>query len=91
MLFCLSLYNRDVKYTKTLFFVGILIIAMPFLGLPIFWKNVGTVLLGLWVAGLSAWAFIEFLSDGGNSSPGQRKSQSMKGKKISVKSVKKEI
>lgn len=77
-----------MKYTKTLFFIGLLIALVPFFGLPIFWKNVVVVLLGIWVAGISTWAFIEALSEGGAiepETPLQRKSQ---GKRLLIEEEK---
>lgn len=51
-------------YIKTLFFTGLLIAATPFLGLPVFWENILTAFLGLWVSGIATLAFIKYLSEG---------------------------
>jgi hypothetical protein len=78
-----------MKYTKTLFFIGLLIALVPFFGVPIFWKNVLVVLLGIWVAGISTWAFIEALSDSGTS---EKKTESPKGgKKLIIREEEREL
>ena len=72
-----------MKYTKTLFFIGLLIALVPFLGVPIFWKNVLVVFLGIWVAGIATWAFVEALSDSGT--PEKKTESPEGGKKLIIR------
>lgn len=47
--------------TKKFFFIGILIVMVPFTGLPVFWKEVSVVILGLIVIALASGDYINFL------------------------------
>ena len=44
------LYNRQMSKARILFIFGIVIAALPYLGFPIFWKNILFTILGLSLA-----------------------------------------